>query len=193
MPPTELAPLELRTRGAVVLGGLIHKSHLIVGDALVRAHELELTQAIHPCSIVDSEIVELLLAGPAPQMALFQNRVAHAIRQDEDGRYFVDYLSSDPISGAFFFYQYLREVWASVVVDYNATSDERIRAKLRWMQRYFEILLEESRQPYPRTAHASERFAMTFPRTADNLKTWVNDFVATRDERGADLRPNEVA
>ena len=101
--------------------------------------------------------------------------------------------SSDPISGAYSFYQHLREVWDRVIADYNATSDERIRGKLRWMRRYFEAVLRESRLPYPRTSHASEPFATSFPRTADNLKSWVNDFVATHGKVRADSTPSEIA
>jgi hypothetical protein len=175
-----LLTLGLRTRGGLTIGGLIHKSHLVVGPALVRAHQMESIEAIMPRVLIDDEIVELLLQGPFPSLALFQNRVAHAVRRDQDERYFVDYLTADPISGAFNLYSYLSGIWKNTEAEFAACPDLRIRSKLGWMIEYIERMLAQSQLPYPRFGHADARFTAVFPRTSDNLKSWADEVTNAR-------------
>jgi hypothetical protein len=105
-----LLALGILTRGGMALGGLIHKSHLVVADGLVKAYKLESEQAIFPRTVIDTELIDLLLAGPLPDIALFRNRVAHMIRQDDDKAYFVDYLTWDPLMGEFYLRDHVERI-----------------------------------------------------------------------------------
>jgi hypothetical protein len=88
-----LLQLGIITRGGVSVGELHHQRDLIIGSALVEAHELESNVAIYPRAVISNELVEKLLISDIPDAPIpFKQRLGSLFTQDADGMYFVDYL-----------------------------------------------------------------------------------------------------
>jgi hypothetical protein len=165
-----LLALGLRTRGGIAIGGLIHRPHLVVGDALVRVHEIESKQAIFPRTIIDPQVIRILCAGPCPHMAVFENRIAHLIRQDKDMAYFVDYLAPALLGAVSL---NAGAVLNAVMSDLRSATDPRVKSKLEWMLDYFFTAAEDRTLTRPSKAHAERSFSDLFPRTSENLDSWA--------------------
>jgi hypothetical protein len=163
-----------RSRGAVCIGGLIHTSRFIVGEALVRAYRLESNEAIVPRVVIERDVVQALLDAPDGPGVAYRNRVAHRIRQDADGWYFIDYLAWDPGLGDYGFRVEYGEMFSAVLDDLRTTTDARVREKLLWMKAQF-ILGAQSRRLYkePITDHAEPAFSDRFFRDNDNCVEWL--------------------
>ena len=178
-----LLTLGLRSRGGITIGGLVHTRDVVVGESLVRVHHLESKIAKVPRAIVDERLVNLLIegaSGPQPSLALFTNRVAHALRQDSDGYFFVDYLAADPISGSFNLTVHLRDIWMGLKAEFDTESDAEIKNKIVWLDSYIKRSLETKAEPFPRQSHATKVFSDIYPRTADNVKSWTDDLILAR-------------
>jgi hypothetical protein len=169
-----LLALGLRTRGGIAVGGLIHKSHLVVGQGLVQAYKLESEVAIYPRVIIDRSIIRLLVEGPIPDMVYFRNRVAHIVRQDSDGAYFIDYLSFDPVITGTRMSDHLVRIYREVVEELAHGPSLRVEQKLRWMIGYFDRMLVSRKETGDeRRSHAEAYFADKFYRNDENLRTFV--------------------
>ncbi len=169
-----LLALGLRTRGGVAIGGLIHKSHLVVGEGLVRAYKLESELAIYPRVVIDRSIIRLLIDGPMPNMVLFRNRLAHLVRQDADGAYFIDYLSVDPVIPGTRMHQHVERIVGDVAGELAENPPLRVEQKLRWLNRYFstasQALGETGDQ---RRSHAEPDFSSIYYRDDENLVSFA--------------------
>lgn len=169
-----LLVLGLRTRGGIAVGGLLHKSHLVVGDGLVRAYDLESKIAIYPRAVIDQAIIKSLLTEEMPNMALFRNRVAHLIRQDSDGEFFVDYVNIDPVISGTRIHLYVNEIVQDLYSELNTTKSLRIRQKLQWMAKYIEVTNTDlGERGENRRSHASSYFSSVYHRDDENLLTYV--------------------
>lgn len=177
-----LLTLGVRTRGGLTIGGLLHNNRVVVGEALVRAHHLESVIARYPRTIVDEPVIDALINNPFPAIALFENRLAHAIRQDDDGKFFIDYLSYDPM-GSLYLLERMHGFLEQNTNDMSGTVDSRVREKLVWMDKYIRSSIEARRDLYPSMQYADPRFSRVFKRTDDNLRSWVDEFVRRRSEK----------
>lgn len=92
-----LADRGFLVRGGVAVGQLVHTDNYLFGPAFNRAYEIENREAIYPRVVVDSEV--LLAAGGAPAAHHSsdeeQGYVKSFLREDHDGRLYVDYVSWD--------------------------------------------------------------------------------------------------
>jgi hypothetical protein len=170
-----LMTLGVLVRGGVAIGGLIHKAHLVLGDGLVQAHDLE-QQAVYPRTLISSDLIDVLLKGPMPDMVLFRNRIAHMVRQDLDGHFFVDYIPPDPVLGSFYLHRYIDDVVGLVLSDLKQTRSVRVKMKLRWMVGYLARTnewLNASLAHEVTRCHAEAAFSNTYYRTRDNIVTYA--------------------
>ena len=125
-----LLTLGVRTRGGICRGELFHTGAFVFGEAMVRAYRLESRTAVYPRAVVDEELIEVLLSEAIPDIALFSNRVAHAVRIDRDGQYFVDYLGYDPLQGDFGMKRRIVDIYRETAEDLKSSPDSRLAAKL---------------------------------------------------------------
>jgi hypothetical protein len=74
------SPHLILTRGAIVIGDLVHKDNVIFGPALVEAHCLESKTATNPRVLITPEVAALLDI----QAVTIQSLVSHPIFTDQD-------------------------------------------------------------------------------------------------------------
>jgi hypothetical protein len=142
---------------------------------MVRAYQLESRVAVFPRAVIDEGIVDGLLSEPIPDgIAVFRNRIAHMVRMDTDGRYFVDYLGYDPIQGDFYLSRKLADIFTETANDLKSVTDDRLIAKLEWLKQYVMCSMEELSDKQARLhVNSGTKFGEAFPRTRDNLMSFV--------------------
>ncbi len=169
--------LRLRTRGAIALGRLHHGQNFVVGEGLVNAYLLEKHAAWHPRVVIEDEVIEILLSEPIPNVAVFENRIAHTIKVDEDGLHFVDYLGADVMTGDPFLPKEFMNVRQETKDDLAAAKDNPdLFSKLQWLDRYVEASIDRLiHQDQNLRTNTGSRFGEKFPRTGENLKTFLEN------------------
>ena len=107
-------------------------------------------------------------------LTCFGNRIAHMVRMDQDGKYFVDYLGHDPIQGGASLSDRMRDIYEQTIEDLKITSDPKVLAKLQWLKRYIMCTVEEMAGERSRLeANSNSTFGKKFKRTFDNLISYV--------------------
>lgn len=195
--------LGLRSRGGIAIGGLIHSGELIVGDGLVKAHEIERRQAINPRTVVDSTVVDYLIASAQEHAPVYLNSVAHALRQDEDGVFFVDYLSYSPSNGYWGIEAEFENICHNIERELEEEKSKPWISKMVWLQKYVLMSYGEYKsktiEPF---SHAKSVFRYTFRRTSETLVSFmeseadIDEFLKAHDhaypdalDRGRPLWP----
>jgi len=86
-------------RGAVTIGQLHHTRRHVVGPAMVRAYEMESTQARYPRVIVDPAVIPLARRRRNEDHTPDDEEeyVRAFLAEDDDGRLFFDYVSWQPV------------------------------------------------------------------------------------------------
>jgi hypothetical protein len=173
--------LGVRTRGGIAFGRLFHRRDMVFGEGLVRAYRLESEIAIYPRAVIDDKIIDILLSDPIPsKLGLFENRMAHLIRVDDDGRYFVDYLGYDPIGANGLLHRELINIYRETTQDLAfARGNMRLAAKLEWLHRYLwasVVNIDEQLK-----VNRGTKFGERFPRTTENLSTLLERLEAQPD------------
>lgn len=180
----------LRTRGGLSRGGLIHSGELLVGEGLVRAYNLERLQAKTPRTIIDPSLIADLVSMASEHFPIYRNRVAHAVRQDDDGAYFVDYLAFCPTNGFCGLTRELDGILARTEVELRAKPDAPWAPKLEWLTAYLAASAIDCRsktvQPHE---HAGYEFSSAYPRTGETLR----EFLASERELANRLGSEAVA
>ncbi len=179
-----LLSLGIRTRGGICRGHILHSRNFVIGEAMVRAYRLESRVAVFPRAVLDEEIIEALVCEPIPEgIAVFRNRIAHMIRVDRDGQHFVDYLGYDPIAGDFRMKNRILDIYRETASDLDATTDGRIAAKLEWLREYVMNSAEALADSRTRVGvNAGTKFASVFPRTEENLMSYVAELKERRQQ-----------
>ncbi len=130
--------------------------------------------AIYPRVVIDKEIIKILVEGAMPDMVYFRNRVAHIVRQDSDGSYFVDYLSVDPVIPGTRMGWHIERIISEVHRDLSAHPALRVEQKLRWMLSYFDVVNRDlNDRPALRKSHAEPYFSDIYYRNDETLLTYV--------------------
>jgi len=164
----------LRTRGGICRGRLVHTNNFVYGEGMVRAYRLESRVAVFPRTVIDQDVVDTLLSEAIPKIILFENRIAHMVRVDQDGRYFVDYLGYDPIQGGASLSDRMRDIYEQTVEDLKSASDPKILEKLQWLKRYIVCTAEEMAGERSRLeANSNSTFGSKFQRSSDNLISYA--------------------
>lgn len=190
-----LLMLGLRSRGGVSIGGLIHSGELLVGEGLLRAYEIERREAIYPRTVIDPALIHYLVETVNEHFPVYGNRVAHAIRRDEDGAYFVDYLGFCPKDGYCGLEAEFAPILTRLRADLEVINDRPWGPKLEWLTRYASASFDECRggvvEPF---GHADRVFAVAFPRTNETLREYMESESELARTLGTEtLRPGSVA
>ncbi len=170
-----LLTVGVKTRGGISVGRLFHTRDRVIGEALVKAHDLEHSVALFPRTVIDDSVLDLLMTESIPtKLPLFKNQIAHALRVDADGRHFVDYLGFDPVAGDFYLGDYIDDILQETESEIRSTTDARILQKLMWLREYVRTCREDLVNPVGRFAvNAGTTFSQRFPRTGDNLISYA--------------------
>lgn len=169
-----LLMLGLRSRGGISIGGLVHSGELIVGDGLVRAYDIERRQSITPRTVIDQALVDHLLVTAEEHFPVYQNRISHAIRQDEDGMFFVDYLTFCPTNGYCGLDFEFPDIIRRLESDIRDFPDQPWIHKIEWLLKY--TLYSQSDAKSEKISpwdHAKNAFSRIFPRTNETLVTYL--------------------
>jgi|SRR5450759_817777 len=79
-------------RGAISIGTLMMDDNLVFGDALLKAHRLEATQACNPRIIVDPKLEKVAVQSGSSSVSTGENFFKFHLMSDVDGYLFVNYL-----------------------------------------------------------------------------------------------------
>ncbi|MND76368.1 hypothetical protein D3C80_680140 [compost metagenome] len=167
--------LGLRSRGGLSRGGLIHSGELLVGDGLVRAYDLERKEAKTPRTVIDPSLIIDLISMAKEHFPIYRNRVAHAIRQDNDGAYFVDYLAFCPTNGFCGLEREFERILERAEADLQARPDAPWAPKFQWLTAYVAASALDCQSETVRPhEHADIEFAAPYPRTGETLREFFN-------------------
>ena len=137
-------------RGAVTVGQIFSRDHLIFGPGLIRAYELESTVALFPRIILDPKVLDVLaqsldLCGSAePETERKEIRALLAL--DSDGVWFIDYLRGIALSFGqdrveyFRFLSHHKTVIADQAVQFQLLSN--VAAKFNWLALYHNSVIK---------------------------------------------------
>lgn len=174
-----LLMLGLRSRGGISIGGLIHSGELLVGDGLVRAYDLERTKSVVPRAVIDPALIDHLVATRGEHLAVYSNRIAHALRKDEDGWFFVDYLAYSPMDGYGHLELEFPAILGALAEDLKTSEGQRWVPKLEWLLRYASAANQDCRsgkvEPFD---HADSSFVAVFPRTTETIVDFLESETA---------------
>lgn len=127
-------------RGGITVGEIIHDQNISWGPAFIAAYELEENQAVYPRIIVDKNAIEIAKAiykrkFPYDKDGDYLDKL---IALDEDGIYYLDYLSQysefDDISDYIICLKLIRE---NIVYNIQNSSITKIKDKYDWFAKYF--------------------------------------------------------
>jgi hypothetical protein len=132
--------LGLLTRGAISIGMLIHTEAIALGAGLIKAHNLENSEAKYPRVLLDKQIVA--------DADAFRDRVGapDLCRQDFDGRWHLHTLHPAAIEmtsrtsksePAILNHDYMALVRHQIESDFQSTHDPAVKAKIDWLVKYF--------------------------------------------------------
>lgn len=88
---------DILLRGGIVHGKLIHTEQLIVGPALIAAHNLESKSALYPRIVIDPRVLSLYIRnnGEIQQSLKLKDYDSHyTFADDFDGTSYIDYFNS---------------------------------------------------------------------------------------------------
>lgn len=132
---------------------------MVFGPALLEAIDLEKKKAMWPRVIVSDGILQKITEAPTIEDYVARltpasvvdtsfedwNRMKGALRQDNDGCYFVDYLKGGPRGGlSYSGYNLLRE---NILCMINDPENHRFWPKYEWLVQYFNTSVNESSLP----------------------------------------------
>lgn len=179
--------LGLRTRGGLSKGGLIHSGELLVGEGLVRAYDIERLEAKWPRTVIDPALIEDLVSLSREHFPIYRNRVAHAIRQDDDGAYFVDYLTFCPTNGFCGLGSEYDRILDLTRADVEARPEAPWAPKLTWLAAYVAASAADCRsETVAPHEHADLHFSATYPRTNETLREFLDSERALAPRIGAE-------
>jgi hypothetical protein len=177
---SSLAAIGLLSRGGLACGPLVHTRDVIVGLGLVKAHHIESKRALFPRTVIDNDIIGMLLKDEIPNAILgFRSRIAHAISKDEDGEYYVNYFGFQPLSGGVLHQrENLERMYAEKEAAIAGAPDQRAVEKLNWFHRYVRESLNSYSDPIPYLqCNEGTDFDKRYPRVFENLRHMVDNYL----------------
>lgn len=142
-------------RGAVSCGLLIHRESLAYGPAMIRAHELENTEAKVPRVILDRTLAQVWGQGiPVYNRDGSVLSYRKSWRQDDDGWFFFDYLSDEfkmpgmEQAGPSPAFKAKMDKWRELLVPRltEHIDSPSVLGKYAWLARYFNTVCAENPQ-----------------------------------------------
>ena len=127
-------------RGGITVGNMIHNENIIWGPAVVKAYELEGQDAVYPRIIVDKQAIERgkELYKRWNPLDLNGHGLDDLVKLDDDGLYFLDYLSQrDEFDYEYDYIRWLECVRKSIEDNLSKDYSSRIKMKYVWFARYY--------------------------------------------------------
>lgn len=147
----------------------------VFGPAMVRAYEIETSEALHPRIVVDEAAYHHFLADARLRkedhtLEEDARYVDGLLRVDDDGTRFIDYLRAsesefDDLGGYFAFL----EQHSALVREKLATTGGRVRAKFEWLARYHNAVVEEILSDFALGRRSAEGFELEWGRDPTSL------------------------
>lgn len=166
-----LLGLGIMVRGGIALGPLYHKDSVVFGPAMIDAYELESRYALYPRILISDAIAEWILSLHMPEpweipefpRGNMEQDLEHTsycmevLRRDDDGLYYLDYLSARATSKGEWWINDNSDPSLQLLPIASFLTDElareknpRIREKLVWMARYFNATIKKRKLLYPK-------------------------------------------
>lgn len=132
------------SRGAITVGKLYHDEKVIFGPAINDAYLLESKCAIYPRVIVQKDIVEKMLQNDHfNEMDEERRWYDKILKEDEDGLFFIDFLTPNYQFDDFESYCWLLGQMKKIIQDgLNSVNNESVKQKYIWLKTYFNKTLE---------------------------------------------------
>ena len=142
-----LMQLNLLNKDIVIRGGVAHgrvflEDNRIFGRAYQDAYAIESKKACHPRIVVDSQLVSSVVDDATVPEAVDEKWVAqelrHLVRKDDDGCYFIDYLSihSDNYDDELDVIEFLQRHKLLIEKRLSQFRGNSAESKYWWMRRY---------------------------------------------------------
>lgn len=134
---------DILLRGGIVHGKLVHTEQLIIGPALVNAHNLESKSALYPRIVIDPRVLFLYVRnnGETKKNLRLKDYDYHlTFTEDFDGTSYVDYFNSVdeyvPMKNTTAYFAKMNEIISKGTS--RSTKDIGIRMKYMWMKKKLE-------------------------------------------------------
>lgn len=147
----ELISIDILVRGAITRGKVIHDNKMIFGPGLIKAYEMELSEAVYPRVILQENVLELPFIFKSENTNEYiAGQLSSILALDTDGKIYVDYFKS--IAEAFDdpeidYSLYLNKLTRVIKEGLNS-NDEKKLIKFRWMQEKYNETVSEFTDPY---------------------------------------------
>lgn len=126
-----LKPYGILLRGAIATGKMCIDGDIFIGDALIKAYELESNIAIYPRIIVDENIIK------RNDFMITHNSLKDPVFQDFDLRWCLNPLILEK--------EYMEKEYNSDLANFlmselvNAKNNERVKSKINWLINYVNL------------------------------------------------------
>ena len=128
---------DILLRGGIVYGKLVHTENLIIGPALVNAHNLESKSALYPRIVIDPKVLRLYIRENGEQkesLRLADYEYHFTFKEDFDGTSYIDYFNSvkeyTPLKDINEYFVMMNEL----IMTGTRSRDIGIRMKYMWMK-----------------------------------------------------------
>jgi hypothetical protein len=131
---------DIIVRGGLCVGQIVANGAETFGPALVRAYELESKVAKWPRIVLDSPLLDHLLASPLLRRHTIREERAYIdklVSRDSDGQYYVDYLrgSADEFDDYSSYLHFLESHRRVILAALKNEANEGVLEKYRWLAR----------------------------------------------------------
>lgn len=141
-------------RGGIVHGKLIHTEQLIIGPALVSAHDLESKSALYPRIVIDPRVLFLYVrqnGEPVKSLRLGDYEFHLTYAKDFDGTSYIDYFNSVeeyvPMKDSSAYFAEMNKIIRKGTA--RSQRDIGIRMKYMWMKEKLSIANYSDEVKYP--------------------------------------------
>lgn len=152
----DLANWGYLVRGAVTVGQLIHTEKYLLGPAMVRAYLMESKRAKFPRVIIDPQVFKVARKYRSNIHSADEEEeyVRSYTSKDDDGRYFLDYISFSGVVSAcgietHDYGNYLRRI-GSMVERLLRHEDVGVREKGLWLRERYVRAIKNMRSAHPK-------------------------------------------
>lgn len=132
----------LLIRGGVTIGLLFHNGGVVIGPAMIQAHEIESKLAIYPRILVDPKIIEYAYINPSHSNTPEQEveHIKSILRESETEYYYTDFLSMS--SELEYAYQEFLNDTHEIIEAGLSNKNISVRSKYEWLNRYYSDIVK---------------------------------------------------
>ena len=160
-------------RGAITQGKVIHTNKQLFGPAMNEAYELESEHACYPRIIVPRKVFErATFSTDVGDMA--KSRVLYNCTMDEDGWYFIDYISSDRCYSDAKNHMQDLQILCKIIDNNIETSEKSILKKYAWLNTKLSHELTITKDTYPNMSKEELELLATLKEQIAKFDTAIN-------------------